>query len=151
MTNNYYETITNMFKTTDYTFDRVLIYNDEQSTGVLELEINKQSMTQSLTLPNNKMLVNNKNGVWSFNGFRDNAINRDLNGFINSEWNDIKTYYNGTQGYIDYIPKNIDYNKNVYERGRFNINYVRVRLYFKPNDNVLINTNVFTVVNTINR
>jgi hypothetical protein len=147
---------------TDKTFNEILIYNTYQNTGVLDLVVfdKKTNPYQNYKLDNTQTLVFNDNvNSWNINGFRDISLEDSNLDIHSTEWSDLLSYYNGTQGFIDKVPANINYNKNVYERRRIKDRFARVRLMYDYNniqditsntyDDLRLTTNVF-VTNTTN-
>jgi hypothetical protein len=143
----------NVDRLVNKTFNQFYIYNSYQHSGLLKLKIydKKVNPYDSIKVDNSTALVYNENiNSWNINGFRDIAIeNNDLDNHT-SDWSELNSYYNGTQGFMDKLPDNINYNKNVYERRRFTDRFARIRLIYDYNldessnlyDNMRLTTNI---------
>jgi len=111
----------------DITFDRGMFYNFNQSTGLLNLTyLNQQTNPYgNVTLPVTSKFVIKTDQNYKISGLYDFATTRPV---ITSDWNDLKTHV----GYIDILPKNIDYTKSIYTTGTLRDKFLFNRLYFKP-------------------
>ena len=119
------------------TFNEFCVYNSYQHSGLLNLKVYDKSKEpyKSIELDTTTSLAYNTNlSSWNVNSFRDIST-EDINLDIHStSWNDLSSYYVGTQGYMDKVPTNIDYNKNVYKRRRFKDRFARIRLIYDYNN-----------------
>jgi hypothetical protein len=105
------------------TFDKAIIYNDFQSSGLLNLQ--EGSPFQTSTVPGNS-LIKRTERLWSLNSYRDYAIDTPV---FTDEWQDLQAEY-----YIDKVPTNIDLSKSPFQTEKFRDNYLAVRLmYNNPN------------------
>jgi len=119
------------FTLQDKTFDKFVIYNDNQSTGLQTLVLQDQHTNpyQSVTTsPSTKYVVktdqNYKIGnVWDMSNGQPTST---------KDWSKIKLY----TGYIDQVVNTdvINFNKSQYDYGNITDKLVYTRLFFKPNE-----------------
>ena len=128
-------------------FDRVVLYNSNQSSGELKLVVKKDSNNyltdQTLNKPGSIIISNNEHD-WRFNDLRDHVVDYSKPLFSKS-WNTIKDSYP-----IDKVVNEvvIDYLKNWYELRTFTDKYLAVRLiYSKFADKSVELTTNYTVEN----
>lgn len=117
------------FKLVDTTFDRLLMYNFDQTTGLQNLTLQNQ---HSDPYQNNKLLSSSKSVIktdqnYKISGLYDMATGSPV---ITSNQDLVKLY----NGYIDIVPNtaNINFNKSQYDWGNLWDKFVFVRLFFKP-------------------
>lgn len=115
------------------TFTDVWVYNDSQSSGKLAINIpaNPYNPTDILAYSPTSIRVENKEGVWKFNGFRNYVPIDNSVAIATSSWNDIQDSYP-----IDKLPfdLSLDTDKPQYELDKFRDMYVSVRLYNTMSD-----------------
>jgi hypothetical protein len=131
------------------TFDRFTISNNNQSSGLRELVV-KSNAYDDVTLPTNQTLIDRTENYWRFNRFRDIATNRNTETLFSSDWNDISGFFDQYgQGYIDDVvnPLSININKPYYEQSRFRSKALYLRLFFNPEQDYKISTELVTVLN----
>ena len=140
----------------DYTFDKLIVYNRNQSSGELNL-MYKQDPYQFLTETSDNVLINRTEDYWKVNKIRDYSIDRNLGTvpLMTSNWNNINGDFNLNNeafGYIDKVVNlnAIDKNKNLYQLRRFKDKWLAVRLMLtneKQNGDYKLST-TFTNFNT---
>jgi hypothetical protein len=162
--NTYFKSDNNLYsKVFNQTFNEFYIYNSYQHSGLLNLQYYDKLNNPygSIKFDTTSSLVDNTTGLWTINEFRD--ISDENITLVNSElWSDKISnidYFNGTQGFIDKVPINVNYNKNIYQRRRFKDNYFRLRLIYNYNNikdidanqysNLKLTTNI-VLTNTVN-
>lgn len=141
-TSEHYVTVENV------TFDRFFVNNNKQVTSIRPLVVKENNQYFDTRLPVTQTLVDRTENYWRFNRFRDETVNYNGTSF-DSTWNNISNYYtNFGQGYIDKVPHltNVDVNKSLYEQARFRDKYITIRLYFKPEDDFKIVTEIMSVL-----
>jgi hypothetical protein len=110
------------------TFTDVWVYNDRQSSGKLGISVPTTTYNPAdyIIYSADTVKVDNKEGVWKFNGIRDYTITTSLSTVATSEWDDIESFYP-----IDKVPNPImhDTTKSQYEVSKFRDTYVSVRLF----------------------
>lgn len=96
-------------------FDEIIVYNDSQSTGLINL---------STTYPNNN--VTKKETYWNFSKLLDITEDKISKKLFLSDWDSIKNNY-----FIDKIVNNNDLNpsKDWYKKKRFRGKYINLRLF----------------------
>jgi hypothetical protein len=109
----------------DTTFNKAVIYNNFQSTGLINLEpkvspFQKPSNNQSI-------LINKYERTWNLNGFRNNVVDETLPMFT-QRWQDIQSDY-----YIDKLPNQnvIDYNKSLFRKEKLRDKFLITRLIYQ--------------------
>ena len=114
------------------TFDKAMIYNNNQTTGLINLSF-KDSPEDNLFWSNITKAVIERNKEYKIAQIRDIATSVPVN---TSNWTIINSFYSNGQGYIDVLPNpaNIDYNKELFELNEFRDKYVHVRLFFHDNE-----------------
>jgi hypothetical protein len=121
------------------TFNEFYVYNSYQHSGLLDLKVydKKTSPYESIKFDNTRSLVYNDNlNSWNINSFRDIST-EDINLDIHTDiWSEKSKYYNGTQGFIDKVPTNVDYSKDIYSRRRFKDRFLRLRLIYNYNNDL---------------
>jgi hypothetical protein len=131
------------------TFDRFEMYNSNQVSGLRNLVV-KTNAYDDVTLIDTSTLMDRVENYWRFNRFRDMAANRNNEPLYTQNWTLLSNSYNQFgQGYIDSIinPNALNLNKPYYEQGKFRSKYVGLRLYFKPDNDYKIITDLITVLN----
>ena len=91
-------------------------------------------------------LIDRTDNFWRFNRFRDEIIDRTLP-FFTSAWTMIQSHYNfNGQGYIDRVLDSaiVDNTKSIYQQGRFRDKYFGTRLFFNPEGNYKIRTEILS-------
>lgn len=78
-------------------FDKAIIYNDRQSTGLINLivkksDLNNQFLSEQIIDSVSESIVNNVEGTWNLNHFRDMTVAGQGNVF-SKQWSDIKHLY----------------------------------------------------------
>ena len=106
------------------TFNKLVLYNNHQSTGLVNLQPKLgpfQNPTNSQSI-----LINKGNRTWSLNGFRNNVID-DTIPLFTRRWDDIKGDY-----YIDKLPNEdaIDYNKGLFNKDKLRDKFLISRFIY---------------------
>lgn len=118
-----------VFKNVDSTFDRLLAYNSNQSTGVSSLVLQNQTTNpyQNLNLGNTTKYVIQTDKNYKIAGLYDLAINTPV---VTKSWDEIKLQ----TGYIDLVSNSSSINtaKTPYQLSELSDKYVTVRLFYKP-------------------
>lgn len=98
----------------DEFFNQLILYNDKQSTGLINLN----------SVPFNNNLTK-KETYWNYNYMLDNSIESNSKKLFSSDWNLIKDQY-----FIDKVldPTQIDFNKPWNKKHRFRDKYLNIRL-----------------------
>ena len=128
-------------------FDKVILYNSNQSSGELEMVVKKDSddyLTDQTINKVGSIIISNNEHDWRFNDLRDHVVDYSKPLFSKS-WNSIKDDYP-----IDKVVNEvvIDYLKNWYELRTFTDKYLAVRLiYSKFADKSVELTTNYTVEN----
>lgn len=117
----------------DVTFDKAIIYTNTQSTGNLELNY-KVNPEDNLFWSNIVKQVIQTDRNYKIAQVRDIAISAPVN---SSSWNDIQSFYDNGQGYIDIVPNNsnLDYNREQFELNEFRDKWCLIRLFYNNTDN----------------
>jgi len=127
----------------DVTFDQVLLYNQNQSTGLNKLTLNLNGVDNIFYTPMEKF-VTMVDRMYKISQFTDMAES-------NSIWtDDISAYQQGGHGYIDKTPVNIDETKPQAEQGYFNGKFIGVRL-FMSNPDYRITVNLAALLEWYNK
>ena len=113
----------------EVTFDKALIYTRNQSTGLVNLV--NQSNTLGWSNVNKPVIGKNKD--WKVAQIRDLAKGTPVN---SGNWADIQGQWINGQGYIDIVPNssNLDLNKPMHQLNEMRDKYVVIRLYFNKSD-----------------
>lgn len=113
----------------DSTFNRMVCYNQNQSTGLQTLTYMDQHVNPYLnvSIPAGTKYVIKTDNNYKISGIYDMSINSQV---TTKEWAQLKLY----PSYIDQVvnPTAIDFNKPQYEWGDLWDKYVITRLFFKP-------------------
>jgi len=125
------------FETKFVTFNKMIVYNNYQSTGEVDLfpkEANMDSNWLENQIPNvpGRILISRKVGNWNINEIRDNVVDYEAPLF-SSDWNDVKTDY-----YIDKVVNSqvISFTKPWQDMQNILGKYIAIRLKFNTFDNV---------------
>jgi hypothetical protein len=132
------------FHVLDFNFDRAIVYNTEQTSGILELiPYPKNNPFAAQTYPilatgpdRYQILFSKEENKYRFNQFWD--ITEDRGEFTAAEEN---IWFTQANGYIKELnPLNLDYNKPVLERKRFRhyINFLHLSREISGNTNMLL-------------
>jgi hypothetical protein len=113
------------------TFDKMMIYSANQSTGLQILTLQNQNTNpyQNSTLLSNTKSVIKTDENYKISGLYDMAIGKPN---VSSKWDDIKTF----GSYIDLVshPTNINFAKSQYDWGKLKDKYFFCRMFFKPTE-----------------
>jgi hypothetical protein len=119
------------FKTVDTTFDRGMIYNFEQSTGLQTLILQDQHTDpyQNNNLAGDSKYVIKTDQNYKIAGLSDMSTAQPV---VTEDWQARKLY----SGYIDLVPSltNINTNKSPYDWGNLWDKFTFVRLFYKPTE-----------------
>ena len=113
----------------DVTFTSLIAYNEDQSTGLLEVKVKKDSY-DVMNASNTSCFATNDENFWKINQLRDMVSDINLPLF-SKNWDDIKTKF-----YIDKVvnPASVDITKSQYEQARLRGKYLILRCIFNhPN------------------
>jgi hypothetical protein len=121
----------------DETFNKVWLYNDYQSTGILDI-VNKDNSPYASILPlnNTTIHVDRNERVWSINDYRNVIEQTDPPQSLTvADWQSILADY-----YIDKIPNPAIHNpaKSIYNVDRQRNTYLSLRFIYENQDNKLI-------------
>lgn len=122
----------------DLTFDRMIAYNTNQSTGLKPLNVVDSYYESPL---GDAVLIKETDNKWKLNHIR-NYVEGKLP-IWSTNWTDIASY---PFSWIDKVPVNANPNKNLFELDRLRDYYLGLRLFFNPTENAKIITDL---VNTI--
>ena len=125
------------------TFDRLLAYNNSQSTGLETVQV--KNTNAYFDVYNNAystriVSVHRDRNIWKINNLRDYGRNvlGGTNAIMTNRWT-LADYSNVFRtrpnlGYIDRVsnPDFLNLTKSVYEIQRFNERFLNVRLFYKP-------------------
>ena len=123
-----WDDVNKQFKTTNTTFNKLMVYNFEQSTGLLNLQL------QTSPYSNNRLGSTIRDVIktdqnYKVSGLYDMAVNQPV---ITKDWNLLQLY----PGYIDVVSNttNINLTKSFYDWGNIWDKFVFVRLFYKPTE-----------------
>jgi len=116
----------------DYpTFSEFIVYNDNQSTGIQEL----QEDNGYYPAWNNMIkIVTSSQDNYRINGIRNLNTAKPT---TTSNWSDIQSEYTDDQGYIDKLPANIDYTINQWKLEPLRHKYFQIRLISDTNEQIV--------------
>jgi hypothetical protein len=136
-----YDTTLEAYAKTDDTFDRAVFYNSTQSSGN-NFIISNPSPFATVVPPSLKAV--RTDSKWHINDFRDYTLNANT-----PVWDNAPFIPNPTL-WIDRSPNqaNIDSNKSLFTLPRFKDFYQGVRLFFKPDTNLKITTDLIQTLHT---
>lgn len=114
-------------------FDRGVLYNSYQNSGLQAIARKTNPFLQSTPLVNTPatLFAEKVDSVWRLSNFRNQVDNYDVSHFT-SNWDTIQDNY-----YIDKVPNPdaIDFDKSLFDTQRFRDEYLGVRLYYLPDKN----------------
>ena len=127
-----WDPINKQFKTVDTTFDKLLMYNYEQSTGLQTLILQNQhglNPYQNNSLPGASKYVIKTDQNYKVAGIFDMATGQPT---VSKDWTNLQLY----PGYIDHVSNSavIDFAKSPYDWGNLWDKFVFVRLFYKPTE-----------------
>lgn len=116
------------YTATNKTFTHVWVYNDRQSSNKLTISVPAPNYDPAdyIAYSATSVKVDNKEGVWKFNGIRD-YVSPDVGATVaTSVWDEIASSYP-----IDKVPYSIahDSTNSQYELAKFRDTYLSVRLF----------------------
>lgn len=134
-----YDDINKSYKDVDTTFDAAIAYNSNQSSGKIDIVPSTPYSSNS----SSQLLVDRVDKKYRINGFHD-YTQSNQEPIWRMDWDALQADYP-----IDKVPNNlnIDPNQSLFNTRRFKDYYFGLRLFFNPNTNAKISTDV---VNTIN-
>ena len=124
-----WDNVNHLFLLRDATFNKLVVYNQDQSTGLQTLTLQNQFTNpyQNTVLPKNSKYVIKTDQTYKIAGLYDMSIGQPV---MSKSWSLLQTY----PGYIDklvYTP-NINLNKSMYSVGKIKDKIAFVRLFFNP-------------------
>ena len=127
---NIWDDVNKQFKTVDTTFNKLLMYNFEQSTGLQTLVYDTQHTASPYgnnSLSSSSKYIFRTDQNYKISGLYDMATNQPV---ITKAWG-LKQFY---PGYIDIVSNdtNINFNKSPYQWGNLWDKFVFIRLFYKP-------------------
>lgn len=126
-----YDPVNKQFITVPKTFDKLLCYNFEQSSGLQTLNLLDQHSTSPYVLGTNNIskTVIKTDQNYKIAGIYDLATSQPT---MTQSWDQLKLY----PGYIDAVPNNnvINISKSAYSSGNIWDKFCFIRLFFKPNE-----------------
>jgi hypothetical protein len=128
--------------TDDYFFDRAVIYNSYQSSGLLPITIKANSFSPTIS---DGLIASRAERNWRLSDFRDNVTDYSVPIFSNN-WLDLANDY-----YIDKVPNSAatSTSKSPFEQARFRDHFIGCRLYFNPTENIKLTTDLVSSINKI--
>jgi hypothetical protein len=145
---NYSLTDNRFINLENITFDRFEISNNSQSSNTRDLIV-KVGAYDKLSLLPTETLVDRTDNYWRFNTFRDMAFNRTTETLYTTNWIYLNSYFDSLgQGYVDAVvnPLSINLNKPYYEQARFRDKVAFLRLFFNPENDYKISTEVISML-----
>jgi hypothetical protein len=145
---NYSLTDNRFINLENITFDRFEISNNSQSSNTRDLIV-KVGAYDKLSLLPTETLVDRTDNYWRFNTFRDMAFNRTTETLYTTNWIYLNPYFDSLgQGYVDAVvnPLSINLNKPYYEQARFRDKVAFLRLFFNPENDYKISTEVISML-----
>lgn len=144
-----WDSSTNSWKDIDsVTFDKILAYNSNQSTGELDIILSNNPY-DIVNWNSNEAYAHKHEHNISIGRFRDLISDRSLP-IINNE--DTQSFFlvDGRSGYMDKISNqsNIDYTLSPYNQQNLRDKYTVIRLWFNPNEDYKI---IIPIVNEITK
>lgn len=116
----------------DYpTFNQFIVYNDNQSTGIQELQ---EDQGYYQTWSNMIKTVTSSQDNYRISQIRNLNTTKPT---TTNDWLDIQLEYTDNQGYIDKLPANIDYNINQWNLEPMRHKYFQIRLISDTNDQIV--------------
>lgn len=125
-------------KIEDRTFDKMIIYNSNQSTG--EQDLNISDGLFRIDNDPNAAYVRRTDKNWRINNFRDKIINPEVS-LWNKSWGALQSYPFEYIDKIPYIP-NINMSSDLFESKRMRDYYTGIRLFFNPAEDIRIATDI---------
>lgn len=137
-----------------HTCDRIMLYNNIQSSGVFNVVVkNKLPYFDVYNFANRSRIItaHRYGNMWKINNLRDYSKNvefdptgQSMETIATKSWDNIEyrsIFMNGNMGYIDMVsnPDYLDYNQSVYGLKKFEDKFLYVRMFFKPDFNFKIN------------
>ena len=128
-------------------FTKAIIYNKEQSSGVIKLIPEEFGNTrQKITYPRMtatgiEALISRREHLYTFNGFWNVAAQGNGQPLWSTQWSDLVTQYP-----IDKVPTNIE-DKGQYQLSKVKGKYVKVRLFFESEQDVKATVHFLAVNN----
>lgn len=126
----------------DNTFNKVVCYNYNQSTGLQDIVLQNQHTNPyaNITFPTYSKFAIKTDQNYKIAGLYDMSIGQPVQ---TKDWNQVKLY----QGYIDEVvnTSQINFSKNPYQHSMLWDKFIKVRLFYKPNEDskkiIILNLN----------
>jgi hypothetical protein len=134
------------------TYDRFYVYNNNQISNLRTIQPGNLNPYSRISYDPNISQAYKMRNIWRISRFRDYAVDRNNNNnsMFTNNWltSNIGTYFNQGVGYIDKLINSsyIDLNKPVYSLERFTDKFLAVRLFYKPEENYKIVTNIVSTL-----
>lgn len=119
------------------TFDKLLVYNNKQSTGIVDVVIPDNPYDTIFFSNALKYAIETDQNI-KISGIYDIAEAIPVE---SKHWNDIRKYYINGQGYMDKEPININFDKPLHELSEIKDKWVKVRLIYTGGDYKIV-TNI---------
>lgn len=139
-TTSIYDDITQQYHKIPETYDGFIAYNSNQSSGYNQLILKTDAF--SLPTSNTEALVRQTDKQYRLNDLRDRTFSQDIP-IWSSSWSDLQSQY-----FIDKVPfpNNINVNQSPFDAKRFRDHYLGLRLFFKPDINAKITTDIVSTL-----
>ena len=126
---------TNTYVPMNTTFDKMIAYNENQTTG--EVILVSKEFPYMVDNSTSTAFVDKTENQYRINNLRD--ISNANTAIWSTTWDALESSY-----FIDKVPNidNIDYNKSMFEQKRLRDHYLGLRLFFKPEEDIKITTDV---------
>lgn len=141
----------------DVTFNKMIVYNNDQSSGLTSLVV-PSGPYDSINWTRGQALVKRTDNYWRINRLSDTSFNRNDESMFTSQWSEIQNDFDVDgkgNGYIDRKPNPtaINDNKDVYQLSRFRDKWLGVRLFFTQPEgqNLKISLQISSLLNTISK
>jgi len=113
------------------TYDNLVVYSSNQSTGLLNLQLETSDTVFNLGWdPTNKSVIKSNN-LHKVAAIRDIGLNSNI---FTSDWNNIQSNY-----FIDKVPTNLDLTRQEWQLKRIIDNYIGIRLYYNGSNKIKTN------------
>jgi len=139
-TSSYYDEQSKQYHRIPETYTGYIAYNSNQSSGYNDIILKTTAFTNDTS--NAESFVRQTDKQYRLNDLRDRSLYTD-NPIWSSSWTDVGDSY-----YIDKVPytNNINVNQSPFEAKRFRDYYFGLRLFFQPDINAKITTDIIATL-----
>lgn len=138
-----YDVDTDQWNENDLTFNKAIFYTNDQSSGVVSLEVPANEFESTKFFTDKKWAIRTDKN-WKVASIRDIASGSPV---TTSNWDELQDYFTDVNGYIDKVPTNVNVNVDQYLQNEFRDKWILARFIFDSDTNTKLTVNLIVSQN----